>query len=145
MIENYGKFRVRTPVRTFRDLEVYQESTKLAAQIFNFKLPVKYKEEAAEEIQNLKQMAKVVPKLIVESYNDKFNDFKVADKKLEIACQTINLIIAKLDFLNAFVEDSEFRNLLFEILKRYQRVKSRIVNLKRAWGRVFRPSTEKIR
>lgn len=135
---DYKRFRVRTPVRTFRDLEVYQESTKLAAAVFNFKLPAKYKEETAEEIQNLKQMAKVVPKLIVESYNDKFNDFKVADKKLEIACQTINLIIAKLDFLSAFVEDSEFRNSLFEILKRYQRVKFKIINLKNAWGRVFR-------
>jgi len=138
MTENYKNFRVRTPVRTFRDLEVYQESTKLAAQIFSFKLPGKYKEEALEEIQNLKQMSKTVPKLIVESYNDKFNDFKVADKKLEIAAQTINLIIAKLDFLNAFVEDAEFRNLLSDILKRYQRVKFKIINLKKAWGRVFK-------
>ena len=137
MTENYKNFRVRSPIKSFRDLEVYQESTKLAAQIFNFKLPVKYKDEMAEEIQNLKQMSKIVPKLIVESYNDKFNDFKVADKKLEIAAQTINLIIAKLDFLSAFVEDSEFRNSLFEILKRYQRAKFKIVNLKRAWGRVF--------
>lgn len=134
---NYKNFRVRSPIKSFRDLEVYQESTKLAAQIFNFKLPVKYKEEALEEIQNLKQMAKVVPKLIVESYNDKFIDFKVADKKLEIAAQTINLIIAKLDFLSAFIEDNEFRSSLFEILKRYQRVKFKIVNLKRAWVRVF--------
>ena len=83
-------------------------------------------------------MSKTVPKLIVESYNDKFNDFKVADKKLEIAAQTINLIIAKLDFLNAFVEDAEFRNLLSDILKRYQRVKFKIINLKKAWGRVFK-------
>ena len=137
MTENYKNFRVQTPIKSFRDLEVYQESTKLAAQIFNLKLPAKYKEETIEEIQNLKQMAKVVPKLIVESYNDKFNDFKVADKKLEIAAQTINLIIAKLDFLSAFIEDNEFRNSLFEILKRYQRVKFKIVNLKRAWVRVF--------
>lgn len=135
---NYRKFRVRTPVRTFRDLEVYQETTKLAAQIFNLKLPAKYKEEATEEIQNLKQMAKVVPKLIVESYNDKFNDFKMADKKLEIASQTINLIVAKLDFLSALIENEEFRISLFEILKRYQRVKFRIINLKRAWERVFK-------
>ena len=135
---DYKRFRVRTPVRTFRDLEVYQESTKLAAQIFNLKLPARYKEEVAEEIKNLKQMAKVVPKLIVESYNDKFNDFKVADKKLEIAAQTINLIIAKLDFLSAFIEDAEFRNLLSDILKKYQRNKFKIINLKKAWGRVFK-------
>ncbi|TRZ83741.1 hypothetical protein D4R86_00235 [bacterium] len=135
---DYQRFRVRTPVRTFRDLEVYQESTKLAAQIFNFKIPRKYKEGVLEEVQNLKQMAKVVPKLIVESYNDKFNDFKVADKKLEIAAQTINLIITKLDFLSAFIEDAEFRNLLSDILKKYQRNKFKIINLKKAWGRVFK-------
>ena len=135
---NYKKFRIRTPVRTFRDLEVYQESTKLATQIFNLKLPGKYKKEALEEIENLKQMSKIIPKLIVESYNDKFNDFKVADKKLEIAVQTINLIIVKLDFLSAFVENAEFRSLLSNILKKYQRVKFKIINLKKAWGRVFK-------
>jgi len=135
---DYKKFRIRTPVRTFRDLEVYQESTKLAAQIFNLKLPGKYKEEALEEIQVLKQMSKVVPKLIVESYNDKFNDFKLADKKLEIAAQTINLIIAKLDFLSALIEDVEFRSLLSDILKRYQRNKFKIINLKKAWEKVFK-------
>jgi len=134
----YKKFRVRTPVRTFRDLEVYQESTKLAARIFNFKIPGKYKKELLKEIQNLKQMGKIVPKLIVESYNDKFNDFKVADKKLEIAAQTINLIIAKLDFLSAFIENAEFRNLLSDILKKYQHIKFKIINLKKAWGRVFK-------
>jgi hypothetical protein len=134
----YKKFRVRTPVRTFRDLEVYQESTKLAAQIFNLKLPGRYKKETVEEIESLKQMSKIIPKLIVESYNDKFNDFKIADRKLEIAAQTINLIIAKLDFLNAFVENTEFRNLLSDILKRYQRNKFKIINLKKAWGKVFK-------
>ena len=135
---NYKKFRIRTPVRTFRDLEVYQESTKLATQIFNLKLPGKYKNAALEEIENLKQMSKIIPKLIVESYNDKFNDFKVADKKLEIAVQTINLIIVKLDFLSAFIENAEFRNLLTDILKKYERVKFKIINLKKAWGRVFK-------
>jgi len=107
----YKRFRVRTPVRTFRDLEVYQESTKLAARIFNFKIPGKYKKELLEEIQNLRQMSKIVPKLIVERYNDKFNDFNIADRKLELAAQTINLIIAKLDFLSAFVINFD----LFEI------------------------------
>lgn len=134
---DYKRFRVRTPVRTFRDLEVYQESTKLAAQIFNLKLPGKYEEELTEEIKNLKQMSKIIPKLIVESYNDKFGNFGLADKKMEIACQSINLIVAKLDFLSALIENEEFRMSAFEILKKYQRVKIRIVNLKKAWVRVF--------
>ena len=134
----YQKFRVRTPIKTFRDLEVYQESTKLAAQIFNLKLPTKHKEELTEEIKNLKQMSKIIPKMIVESYNDKFGNFGLADRKLEIACQSINLIVAKLDFLSALAEEDEkFRAAVFEILKKYQRVKIRIINLKKAWNRVF--------
>ena len=56
----------------------------------------------------------------------------------ELAAQTINLIIAKLDFLSAFIENAEFRNLLSGVLKRYQRNKFKIINLKKAWGRVFK-------
>ena len=35
----YQKFRVRTPIRTFRDLDVYKDTTRLAADIFNLKIP----------------------------------------------------------------------------------------------------------
>jgi len=103
-----------------RDLEVYQEATKLSALIFSLQIPKKYQsEELSAELSTLRENSKLIIKFIVESYNDKFNDFKVADKKLEIAAQTINLIIAKLDFLSAFIEDAEFRNLLSDILKKY--------------------------
>ena len=130
-------FRVRTPVKSFRDLEVYQESTKLSAQIFNLKSPTKYKKALEEEMENLRQTSKIIPKMIVESYSDKFEDFKLADKKLETACQAVNLIVAKLDFLSAVVEDENFRGLVSEISKKYQRVKMKTLNLKRAWGKVF--------
>lgn len=82
-------------------------------------------------------MSKIVPRLIVESYGDKFTDFGLADRKLEKAAYTINMIVAKLDFLNALVNNEEFCDQASAILRRYQRVKMRIINLKRAWGRVF--------
>jgi hypothetical protein len=49
----YQKFRVKTPIKSFRDLEVYQESIKLAAQIFRLKPPPKLEEELSEEIKIL--------------------------------------------------------------------------------------------
>lgn len=136
---NYNKFRVKSPVKTFRDLEVYQQTTKLSAEIFALKIPVKYKnnKDVAEEIGKLKAMSKMVPKLIVESYGEKFGNPGLAFKKMERSANAVNMIVAKLDFLNALMDNEKFNDELSDILKRYQRVKMRILNLKKAWGRVF--------
>ncbi|MBU2219136.1 MAG: hypothetical protein ABIJ85_04415 [bacterium] len=135
----YDKFRVRSPVKSFRDLEVYQQATQLSAAIFGLKPPGKFKgvKDAVCEIEKLKEMSKNVPRLIVESYGDKFTSFELSAKKLEMASQTINLIVAKLDFLSALIDDEKWRSQLSEILKKYQRVRMRIINLKKAWNRVF--------
>ncbi|MFC1756699.1 hypothetical protein ACFLZC_00870 [Patescibacteria group bacterium] len=135
----YDKFRVRTPVKSFRDLEVYQQTTKLSAEIFNLKIPVKYKndKDLMEEIGKLKEMSKQVPRLIVESYGDKFSDLESTSRKMEKSAYIVNMIVAKIDFLNALVDSERLQDELTDILKRYQRVKLRILNLKKAWNRVW--------
>jgi hypothetical protein len=133
---DYKKFRVRTPVKSFRDLEVYQLATKLSAQIYNLVVP-KDKPELDIEMKTLKENSKLIINLLVESYGDKFNDMRLAAKKMEIISQTINMIIAKIDFFNALIEDERLRENLLEILKKYQRLKIKVLNLKRAWERVF--------
>ena len=136
---DYKKYRVRTPVKTFRDLEVYQVTTNLSAELFNLKMPNKYKrnKNVAEEMNNLREASKMVPRLIVESYSDKFSDLDLASQKLEKAAAVVNILVGKMDFINAIVDDADFRANLSEILNRYQRNKMRIINLKRAWNRVW--------
>ena len=136
---DYKKYRVRTPVKTFRDLEVYQVTTNLSAELFNLKMPNKYKrnKNVAEEMNNLREASKMVPRLIVESYSDKFSDLDLASQKLEKAAAVVNILVGKMDFINAIVDDPDFRTNLTEILNRYQRNKMRIINLKRAWNRVW--------
>lgn len=133
---DYKKFRVRSPVKTFRDLEVYQEAVKLSAELFNLSLPEKFK-SLEGETQTLKENSKLIIKLLVESYSDKFSSMEAANRKMELAIQTANMIVAKIDFLNAAADDEKLRDKLSEILKKYQRVKMKTVNLKRAWERVF--------
>lgn len=135
---SYPKFRVRTPVKTFRDLEVYQEAVKLSAEIFNLKIPQKRSKQIEEEIKTLKENSKIIIKLLVESYDNKFEKIKTAEKELDSTVQIINLIVAKLDFLMMVIEDQEWKNQLLRILKRYQRLKIKILNLKRAWLKVFK-------
>ncbi len=136
----YGNFRVKSPVKTFRDLEVYQQTTKLSADVFVLKIPVKYRKDEAilDEMDKLKEMAKQIPKLIVEAYSDKFTNLDLADKKMERAAYFVNMVVAKLDFLNALIESEKFNDNTADILKRYQRIKMRIINLKKAWNRVFK-------
>ncbi len=114
-------------------------TTNLSAELFNLKMPNKYKrnKNVAEEMNNLREASKMVPRLIVESYSDKFSDLDLASQKLEKAAAVVNILVGKMDFINAIVDDPDFRTNLTEILNRYQRNKMRIINLKRAWNRVW--------
>lgn len=136
---SYDKFRVKSPVKTFRDLEVYQQTTKLSAEIFVLKIPTKYRnnKDVKNEIVKLKEMSKMIPRLIVESYSDKFTDLELASKKMEKSAYVVNMVVAKLDFLNALIDSKKLNEDMLDILKRYQKIKMRIINLKKAWNRVF--------
>lgn len=139
MALEFQKFRVRTPIRTFRDLDVYKNTTLLCVEIFKLKLPEKYrkKEKFQEELILLGNLAKKVPLFIAERHSRKFGNLAAGQAKLEQTAEIINMLIAKIDFLSALVEDDEFKATLLEWIKKYQINKRKILNLKRAWERVF--------
>lgn len=131
----YQKFRVRTPIRTFRDLDVYKDTTKLAADIFNLKLPATIK-KLGKEFEFLHNLTKHIPRLIAESYGNKFDSFTLSQAKLEKTSELISDIISKIDFLIISCENAEISVLLAEFLKKYQLQRRKILNLKNAWRRV---------
>jgi hypothetical protein len=135
----YKKFRVRTPIKTFRDLDVYKNTTQLAADVFSLKLPEKYRksEKIKNELAILFDLAKNVPRGIAEAHSEKFADLSGACRKLEGTTQLINLIIAKTDFLSIVVNDPDFRGKLLDIINKYPKNKIKILNLKKAWNRVW--------
>jgi len=139
----YKKFRVKSSIKTFRDLEVYRQTTQLSADIFQFELPetVKMRKKLSEETRILYELSKNVPRLIAECYGDKFSNFNLAMQKLEKSMQIISNIIAKIDFLvatlNAVRASHEKSEKLTEILKKYQRQRTKILNLKNAWDKLF--------
>lgn len=139
----YKKYRVRSSIKTFRDLEVYKQTTQLSAELFQFELSetVKMRKKLDEEIKLLYELSKNVPRLIAECYGDKFSNFNLAMEKLEKSMQLISDIIAKIDFLvatlNSVGTSREKTETLTEILKKYQRQRTKILNLKNAWDRLF--------
>ncbi len=134
----YQKFRVRGHIRSFRDLEIYKQTTLLSSQIYDIELPpkIKNKKLLEEELEILRNISKQIPRLIAESYGDKFTNRNLAYQKLEEAAQQISQVIAKLDFLIAAVEHLETKQIFVKLISRYQTQRRKTLNLKRAWEKV---------
>lgn len=163
-----NSFRVKSPVRSFRDLEVYQQTTLLSSKVFRLRRefeeavsPVKiiYDQSAApdapgpvsgapkkasllEEWDILQKASREIPMRITQSYSEKFTDLTCALARLEAAAGTIALMTSRFDFILACLDagDSANRSLREEIqsiITGYGRQKIKIINLKKAWARVF--------
>ena len=137
----YNKFRVRTIIKSFRDLEVYQKTIQLSSEITN--LSFLNKPEFEKEKQQLKELSEKIPQLIAESYGDKFESKELANKKLTNVLTIISDLLTKIDLLRAkFSEDKDAKELLDKFLVKYQTQRKRILNLKRSWNRVFLKNNE---
>lgn len=132
----YKRYRVKSPIKTFRDLEVYRQTTALSAQIFQIALPKSYR-SFQKELDILKEISKHVPRLIAESYGDKFASLSVSMDKLERAMRYITDVIAKMDFLVVSIDHEDTKEQFNKLVRSYQIQRVKILNLKRAWVRVW--------
>ena len=126
-----NNFRVRSPIKSFRDLEVYQTTIKLSNMLLGLDF-------LNDEKQEIKKISESIPKLIAESYGDKFDSIEIAEKKLDEAITLISNIITKLDiFREKFLEVKEKKEVLDKLIIKYGYQKLKVLNLKRAWKRIF--------
>lgn len=137
-MSDYKRFRVKSTVKSFRDLEVYRKTVDLSARLTTFSVPAKYAKKAASSCEKLIATSRHVPKLIAESYGDKFPDIKLSLAKLESAMRLIADIVTEIDVLRSVLaEEKKTKETLDDLLAQYQRQRNKILNLQRAWGRVF--------
>ena len=155
-----SNFRVRGPIKSFRDLEVYTKTTALSADIFS--LQCSQISGLEEELGLLKNLSKHVPKMIAESYGNRFDSIKLAEKKLEKTAELITAVISKVDFILSVVRKKQeltasqpspekekektapvadqgledFKKKIESLLKEYSTVRTKVLNLKKAWVRI---------
>lgn len=133
------RYRVRSIVKTFRDLEVYQKTIQLSSEITN--LSFLNKKVFENDRGEMKEITEKIPKLIAEAYGDRFDSKELAHKKLTQAVTLITNAITRIDLLREkFAEDKESKESLDKLLTRYQTQKRKVLNLRRAWDRVFTSS-----
>jgi len=103
---------------------------------------IKNRKRLSEETEILYELSKNIPRLIAESYGDRFNNFIAAIQKLEHSMRLISDAIAKIDFLMLSIKNQgaggDLSEELGKLLKNYQVQRRKILNLKNAWERVFR-------
>src|SRR3989344_9421309 len=132
----FRSYRVKSPVKSFRDLEVYQKTIQLSDEITN--LAFLNKESFQKDNEEVKSIAEKIPKLIAEAYGDKFDSKELANKKLTEAVTLITNAVTKIDlFRERFREDKSSKEVLDNLLSRYQTQKIKVLNLRKAWDRVF--------
>jgi len=131
----YRRYRVKTTIKSFRDLEIYKRTTALSAELFTLRLPESIGDKRLEdELNVLMDLSKDVPKYIAESYGDRYTDKTIGINKLEKSAQIISDIIAKLDLINILVDDAEFKDTVLKIIRDYQIQRRKTINLKRVWS-----------
>ena len=132
----FRNYRVKSPVKSFRDLEVYQKTIQLSDEITN--LPFLKDSVFEKDKEEIKPLAEKIPKLIAEAYGDKFDSKELAHKKLTEAVTLVTNAVTKIDLLRQrFAEDKVNKEILDALLTRYQIQKIKVLNLRKAWDRVF--------
>jgi len=147
--KDIGRFKVRGPIKSFRDLDVYNKSTELSAEIFT--LQASEESGLSEELSLLKNLSKHIPKMIAESYGHRFDRFSLAERKLEKTAEVVTAVISKIDFILSVLKKEQgqilikenkkenavdFKQTIENLLRDYTAVRAKILNLKRAWIRI---------
>jgi len=125
----YKNFRVKSLIKSFRDLEVYQKTIELSEELNSLEFI---------KSQEINSLTEKVPKLIAEAYGDRFDSKELAHNKLTEAITFTANIITKIDlFRQRFANNKENKEILDKLLTKYQTQKRKILNLRKAWDRVF--------
>jgi len=131
-------FRVRKPIRSFRDLEVYQSTAQYATEIMTKILPL-LGEGNSPIKDKLVDCCLKIPELIASAHSRRFEkgeELKLLDDALELC----NKVVVYLEQVrDIFVKGLDERAASEELIKRYILIRRRIFNLYKAWRKFHNP------
>jgi four helix bundle protein len=127
----------KPPIRSFRDLEVYQLSYRLAVRVAKEILPLLPANEKYDLYNQLSRSSKAIPRLIAEGYA-KRQQIRGFQKYLDDALAEDNETIVSIEMCrDIFGVDPHVSNELVEL---YDKVGRQLYNLSQAWTNFKRPS-----
>lgn len=123
----------KVKIRSFRDLEIFQESYELSL-IVNRQIITKLpKEEKYDLVDQLRRSSKAVPRLIAEGYS-KRHQAKGFQKYLDDALAESNETIVSLSHAKDLYSSYVDVKLVEQLLKRYDILSRKIFTLASKWN-----------
>jgi len=125
-------FRVKKPIRSFRDLEVYQRTSSCATEIMIKVIPL-LGESGSLIKEKLMDCCLKIPESIATAHSHRFETGEEL-KFLEDALEGCNKAVVYLEQArDIFIKDIESRALCDDLIKRYILTRRKIFNLYKAW------------
>src|SRR3989344_2062999 len=125
-------FTPKKPVRTFRDLDVYQKPLECAVLISKDIAPQLAKNKYPY-IERLTDCALSVPLLVAEAHSLRFADFALGVGYLEKAMASANKMVVYLEHAKGLYGSKFDTGLVDDIIGRYVLVRTKMFHLEKSW------------
>jgi four helix bundle protein len=131
-MQEAGKKMQRKPIRSFRDLEVYENTYKASIIVISKVIPNLPKEERFDLADQLRRSSKAVPRLIAEGYSKK-HQVKNFKKYLDDAIGESNETIVSLSHVRDLYERYVDTRLCDDLIDIYDKSGRQMFNLAVTW------------
>ncbi len=129
-----SRFRPRKPVRTFRDLEVYQKALEGAVVVAKYILPI-LKDVDYLLRDDMVKCSLDIPRYIAEAHSNRFESKVLAFPLLDKAMTGCNKMVVYLEQIRDIYSDKVERVMIEELIRKYVYNRRKIFNLYKAWKR----------
>ncbi len=136
------KFTPKKPIRSFRDLEVYQKTLECAV-IFSTDIKPQLAKQHYDLLEGMTNCALSIPLYIAESHSMRFSDFKQAVATLEKAMQGCNKMVVYLEQSAGIYVGKIPTDMLLDISRRYMDVRGKMWRLEKSWQK-FRQADQNL-
>jgi four helix bundle protein len=124
---------LKKPIRSFRDLEVYQSSYAASIEVITKIVPKLPKEEQYDLCDQLRRSSKAVPRLIAEGYTKKHQK-KGFQKYLDDAMTESNEMIVSLSHVRDLYSSYVDPKLCEKLIDVYDKSSRQLYNLAKKWS-----------
>ena len=131
MYKKYS-FTPKKPVKSFRDLEIYQKTIECAVLMSKDLIPQLAKQKYPY-VERFMDCALSVPLLIAESHSLRFADFALGVGYLEKAMSASNKMIVYLEHVKGLYGSKFDIGLLDDIIDRYAGARIKMFRLEKSW------------
>jgi len=134
----------KKPIRSFKDLEVYQTSYRAMREVFKDILPKLPVEEKYDLVDQLRRATKAVPRLIAEGHSKRHQRKgfqKYLDDAMAESNETIVSLLQAKDLYSSFVDIK----LCERLIDTYDKISRQCYNLALAWDKFGERKSERNR